>query len=342
VMVPALLEELRSRDIHVWMDGDRLRCSAPTGVLTPELRDHLRARKRDIVEFLRSAEALARQERAIVPLQPGGDRVPVFAVPGHNGDVFCYRFLAPRLGDDQPFFGLQPPGVDGQSKPLTSVAELAAYFAAQIRAFRPHGPYAIAGYCAGGTVAFELARQLVQGGAPLSFLALFAPSYPTFFRALPELRQRFAERVRSVRKHVRALRTLSLPGRRSYIAQVLRERQARRAAARLAPPDPVLALRVKVQDATRAGVRRYTPQYLAGRVCLFLPNREWLERDNPNAALRWRAVARETVEYCGPDGCEGDVMLLEAYADAIAELFRRCRDTYTPGATPTSSGRSSG
>ena len=37
--VPALLAELRSRDIHVWADGDRLRCNAPADVLTPELRD---------------------------------------------------------------------------------------------------------------------------------------------------------------------------------------------------------------------------------------------------------------------------------------------------------------
>jgi len=170
VIVPTFLEELRRRDIQVWADGDQLRCNAPTGVLTPELRDQLRQRKSAIVEFLRSTEALARQERAIVPLQPRGQRVPVFAVPGHNGNVFSYRFLAQHLGDDQPFFGLQPPGVDGQSEPLTCVEELAAYFAAQIRAFRPDGPYAIAGHCAGGTIAFELARQLLQQGAAITVL----------------------------------------------------------------------------------------------------------------------------------------------------------------------------
>jgi len=140
VIVPAFLEELRSRDIQVWTEGDQLRCNAPTGALTPELRDQLRQRKSAIVQFLRSAEALSRQERAIVPLQPRGQCVPVFAVPGHNGNVFSYRFLAQHLGDDQPFFGLQPPGVDGESDPLTRVEELAAYFAARIRAFRPDGP----------------------------------------------------------------------------------------------------------------------------------------------------------------------------------------------------------
>ena len=47
MIVTAFLEELRSRDIRVWADGDQLRCSAPTGVLTPELRNQLRERKAD-------------------------------------------------------------------------------------------------------------------------------------------------------------------------------------------------------------------------------------------------------------------------------------------------------
>ena len=147
--VPALLAELRSRDVQIWADGDRLRCSAPADVLTPELRDQLQQRKHDILGFLRSGEALARQQRAIVPLQPRGQRIPVFAVAGHNGDVFCYRALAQHLGEDQPFYGLQPPGLDGHSEPLARIEDLAAYFAAQIRAFRPGDPYIIAGFCAG-------------------------------------------------------------------------------------------------------------------------------------------------------------------------------------------------
>src|SRR5216110_2876751 len=130
--VATLLAELRSRDMEIWADGDQLRCNAPAGALTPEVREHLRLRKHDILEFLRSAEALARQQRAIVPLQPHGTRAPIFGVPGHSGDVFCYRLLAQHLGDDQPLFGLQPPGVDGQSEPLTRVEDLGGEVGSQI------------------------------------------------------------------------------------------------------------------------------------------------------------------------------------------------------------------
>ena len=328
MILPAFLEELRSRDIRIWADGDQLRCTAPTGVLTPELREQLRQRKTDIVDFLRSAQTLVRQERAIVPLQPQGKRAPIFGVPGHNGDVFCYRFLAQQLGNDQPFFGLQPPGADGQREPLTCIEDLAAYFATQIRAFRPDDAYVIAGYCAGGTIAFELARQLLEHGATIRFVALFTSPYPTAYRALSQLRQRVAGQVERVSTHARALLSLSNRERRQYVIQRLRDRKARRSAPP-PPPDPVEVLRAKVQAATIVGLRRYTPRHFDGRLGLFLPNQGWLRPGSP--MLRWRRVARETETYVGPDGCPGDEMLLEHYVAGIADLFRSCRDELESG-----------
>jgi amino acid adenylation domain-containing protein len=63
-VIPALLAELRARDIHVWVDGDQLQCNAPAGRLTPELRDRLQQRKGEILEFLRGpAEPSFSQQR---------------------------------------------------------------------------------------------------------------------------------------------------------------------------------------------------------------------------------------------------------------------------------------
>jgi hypothetical protein len=134
VSAAALLSELRRRDIQVRVVGSELRCSAPAGTLTPELRAELQRHKNDVLELLSSAQALAAQARALVPLERGGSRAPIYGVPGHNGDVFCYRALSRALGAEQPFFGLQPPGLDGERAPLTRVEHLAGYFAAQIRA----------------------------------------------------------------------------------------------------------------------------------------------------------------------------------------------------------------
>src|SRR5258706_3167650 len=220
------LEKLRSRDIQVWAEGNRLRCNAPAGVLTPELRHELRQRKDEILRFLHSAEALAQQQRAIVPLQPRGTGAPVFAVAGHNGDVFCFRAIARHLGADQPFFGLQPPGLDGNPEPLARVKDLAAYFAAQIRKVRPDGPYVIAGYCAGGTIAFELARQLLRDGAAVGVLALFGRPVPTSYRLLPRLRALLFQTAGRVTRHTRALLSLSGAELRAYITERLRNFKA--------------------------------------------------------------------------------------------------------------------
>ena len=330
-MVPVFLAELRSRDIEVWAEGDRLRCTAPVGVLTPELRDQLRQRKHEILEFLRSAEALTQQQRAIVPLQPrgGGTHIPVFGVPGHNGDVFCYRFLAQRVGDDQPFFGLQPPGLDGQSEPLRRVEDLAAYFAGQIRAFQPSGPYVIAGFCAGGGVAFELGRQLQQGGAAVACVALFGSPYPTWYRSHSQLWWRLGQQAERFSGHARALATRSPGEVRAYVAEKWRQRRVRRDAAQAVAPDAVLVLRAKMERATIAALRRYTPRHFAGRLLVFTPSRQWL----PSAAPLWRSVAGRAEEYFGPEGCNGDTMLLEPYAPGFAALFRRCRETLETGVT---------
>jgi len=326
VIVPAFLEELRNRNIQIWAEGDQLRCAAPTGVLTPALRDQLHQEKSAIVQFLRSAEALARRERAIVPLQPRGRRVPVFAVPGHNGNVFSFRFLAQRLGEDQPFFGLQPPGVDGECEPLTCVEDLAAYFAARIRAFQPDGPYTIAGHCSGGAIAFELARQLVQQGAAITFVALFSSPYPSWFRRVPQLLERLAHQGEWLSHHVRTLASLSNRERRLYVTAKVAERRRQRRSQREAPedpaPDPVMIQRAKVEAATLTALRRYIPHHFTGRVALFFPNRGCLRRGN--AMLRWRGVAGDVEEYCGPDGCEGDVMLHEPNVPMIAEQFQGC------------------
>src|SRR2546428_13583323 len=203
--VASLLAELRSRDIQVWVEGDQLRCNAPAGVLTPGLRDVWLRRRGDMIEFLRSATSFATQQRAIVPLQQRGRYAPIFGVPGHNGDVFLYRALAQQLGEDQPFFGLQPPGLDDDREPLTSVEDLAAYFAEQVRDFRPRGPYVIAGYCAGATVAYELARQLEERGAEINFVAFFAGAAPNWYRFTPQLQERIALRLRRLRTHFSAL-----------------------------------------------------------------------------------------------------------------------------------------
>ncbi|HEX9183870.1 MAG TPA: thioesterase domain-containing protein [Burkholderiales bacterium] len=318
------LAELQRRDVRLTAEGDRLRCKAPAGVLTAGLRDQLMERKSEILALLRSAQAVAQQPQAVVPLQPRGKRTPVFAVPGHYGDVFGYRALALRLGEDQPFFGLQPPGLDGASAPMARVEDLAAYFAAQILAMQPEGPLIVAGHCAGGAIAFELAQQLQRRGASVRLLALFACPFPTYYRLTPQLKEAAVQQMARIGRHGRALARLSFAQARQYIAARLRRLQGARDAEHAALADPVLARRALVSRTTVAAIRRYAPVGYAGRVSLILPNRDWLH--SGAHPLQWRSVAPQAEHRFGPDDCDPDLLLMEPAVGAIAALFRQCAE----------------
>src|SRR5262245_55525222 len=100
------------------MEGDRIRWSAPPGVLTVERRNELAARRPEIESLLKAARAA--RSGSIVPIETGGRLKPFYAVPGHNGDVFCFVRLARSMAP-QPFFGLQPPGLEPSMKPVARV-----------------------------------------------------------------------------------------------------------------------------------------------------------------------------------------------------------------------------
>ena len=279
--------------------------------------------KSEVLPFVRPAEGPGRPPPAVVPLQANGTRTPVFAVPGHNGDVFCYRALALHLGHDQPFFGLEPPGLDGRSAPLTGIEALAGYFADQIGTFRPHGPLIIAGFCAGGTIAFDLGRRLQEAGRTIRFIALLGSPYPTWYRYSSQVPYYLRQQCGRAGRHARALWSWPAGDRLRHVSEMLGRVRARRAEESAAAHDPLLARRAKVERATLAAVRRYTPRRFTGRIAQIVPSREWLR-----ASVRlWRSAAERTTEYFGPSGCPGETMLRD-YAPQFALLLSQCREEH--------------
>lgn len=109
----------------------------------------------------------------LVPIQPTGSRPPFFCFHGAGGNVLIYRKLAQYLGSEQPFYGLQARGLDGQSPPLKTIEEMAALYVKEIQRVQPRGPYLLGGYCLGGTIAYEAAQQLCAAGEEVALLALF-------------------------------------------------------------------------------------------------------------------------------------------------------------------------
>ena len=128
-------------------------------------------------EALRPADPATAARLALVALQPNGRRAPLFCVHPAGGSVACYRALAEALGEDQPLYGLQAPALAGADLRLTSFEAMAAFYIAALRRRQPRGPYRLLGWSQGGTIAFEIARQLVQAGERVALLALVDPGY---------------------------------------------------------------------------------------------------------------------------------------------------------------------
>jgi amino acid adenylation domain-containing protein len=112
----------------------------------------------------------------VVALRTGGTLRPLFAVPGVFGNVVGFADLAREMGSDQPFYGLQSVGLDGIEAPLDSIEEMAKYNLTEVRSVQVRGPYTIIGSCFGATVAYEMARQLLEAGEEIAFLGLLSPT----------------------------------------------------------------------------------------------------------------------------------------------------------------------
>lgn len=108
----------------------------------------------------------------LVPIQTDGSQPPLYIVSGAGGNVVRFYNLARNLGRDQPVYGLLPPGLIGEAPLLTNVEEIAARYISEIKTLQPEGPYFLAGYSFGGTVTFEMARQLTTQGDEIGLLAL--------------------------------------------------------------------------------------------------------------------------------------------------------------------------
>jgi thioesterase domain-containing protein len=271
----ALISTLRARDVRLWIEDAQLKCSAPVGALDAGLRQALSSRKQEIMTLLRQAEALKNGPASIVPIKPEGCRPPIFAVSGHGGDVFYFLPLARHLHVEQPVIGVQPPGLDG-TEPRESVEALARYEIEQIRRYRPRGPYLIAGHCAGGTLAFEVAQQLVAAGQEVALLALIGSPFPTMFGRASLLWVRLSSYAKAL-----------TPGAFKRRLQLRLERQKAQAIVGTA----ALGARQRVESATVAAVRSYKPRLYPGQIDLFVTADTW------HRSHLWRAFAGTLREH---------------------------------------------
>ncbi len=89
------------------------------------------------------------------------DKEPLFCLLG----VHVYQDLALAMRGDRTVIGIHVPFSHAPTqRPLTTLHQVAARYVEIIRQHQPAGPYHLLGFCFGGIVAYEAARQLVASG----------------------------------------------------------------------------------------------------------------------------------------------------------------------------------
>ncbi|MCB0210922.1 MAG: amino acid adenylation domain-containing protein [Anaerolineae bacterium] len=240
----------------------------------------------------------------LVPIQPGLAKPPFFCVHGFGGGVVGYGELARLLGSDQPVYGLQAKGIDGDEEPDTDVETMATRYVEAIRTVQPHGPYYVGGYCYGGVVAYEMACQLEAQGDVVNVVAIFEGYAPlrgqnrdaiwrnpklimNFMHNMPywlfdyltlsreQMWQRAARKVRSHGKNVMRKLGLSVAQSANDVIDDTRHLSA----------DHLLMMEAQIR-----AMSSYNPGLYNGKVTLFRTRSQSLSR-TPDFAMGWQKLA---------------------------------------------------
>jgi thioesterase domain-containing protein/acyl carrier protein len=152
----------------------------------------------------RSVSAVQPQEpedHGIVELQKGTSRRALFCFPGNSGAVFSFYPLSEKLGPDRGVFVVSYAYL-GRRILRPSMEGLAAACLEGIKKVQSAGPYHLAGYCFGASVAYEVAQQLRAAGEEVALLALLDPELGTppgpLWKDAVEKARQFASWLRSI------------------------------------------------------------------------------------------------------------------------------------------------
>ncbi|EJL94065.1 amino acid adenylation enzyme/thioester reductase family protein [Herbaspirillum sp. CF444] len=170
---------------------------------------------------------------SLVSVNANGSKLPFFCFPGAGGSVVYLYELARQLGDDQPFYGLQAVGLDGETDPLEDVKDMAAYWLEEVLKIHPEGPFLLGGHSFGGKIAFELAQQLIRRGREVALVVVLGTTAPhpdmvpiaqdwEGTRFLPELgkvMEEYLERPLGITEEL--LSTMSEPEQLEYVKNIL-------------------------------------------------------------------------------------------------------------------------
>ncbi len=193
-------------------------------------------------------------------------KTPLFCIHAIGGGALYYRDLVEYLDPQQPVYGLEARGLDGQETPSTSIEDMAAYYIQQILTIQPPSstPYFLGGSSMGGLIAFEIAHQLQNMGQKIGLVALFDTISPTY--------RQFSFR-NQVANHLKQGYKFTLARIQDRISQLKSklEQQVRKAAGKNQTkfPEVTRNFRLEVELSNKRALKSYSPQAYPLQVTLF-------------------------------------------------------------------------
>ena len=223
----------------------------------------------------RTAEEMLHEQKfeCLIPMQPKGDRDPVYLVHAASGDVMMYRDLMGYLGPNQPLYGFESRGLSSNKTPLQTIEEMAELYVHELLEHQPHGPYHLGGYCLGGSIAYEMASRLTNMGHQVGMVALIE----TYNWS--ELRMSFARRVLTTIERVAfaAMNALQLAGkeRRRFLSKKIAVEKQRIWTRLFASKQASNQVAAEIRKLNHRASFAYHPPVYSGQVLHVRPNREF-------------------------------------------------------------------
>lgn len=119
------------------------------------------------------------RHKSLVRLQKGDTRIfpKLFCVHPVGGSAMAYLGLVDKLVDEIPVYAFSN---EGDSVPDDDLVAMAKHYVTEMQAEQSEGPYYLMGYSFGGTVAFEMACQVLANGGEIGGLFLVDSPAPLY------------------------------------------------------------------------------------------------------------------------------------------------------------------
>jgi acyl-coenzyme A synthetase/AMP-(fatty) acid ligase/thioesterase domain-containing protein/acyl carrier protein len=270
-------------------------------------------------------DSLAEYASVLIPVQPNGDKKPIYCIGGRGGLPIRFNHLLKYMKVDQPIYFFRSHGFAAGEQLRYTKEEIATDYIREIKRIQSVGPYHFLGESGGGLVAYEMAQQLQANGDEVGFLGMLDTkavkrTYLGNFQPNPAM---------MVRKHFQTLTSGGFSGLKAYakyyldtlnfqIYQFQTWLWERRTRIRYGVLPEVFR---KISEANATASRVYEIKPYSGTVVIFHASRE-AQFDEHGPDNGWSEVdVKELIIH--PIDCYHGNILFEPFVRQVAEKINQ-------------------